>query len=115
MQRGLEGRTLSSQSPALSQSTGGPQFDGVTTAYLYDLFGGRWPALAAFLVCYFLAAVLGYHFKVDLAIPALMWPAAGVLFSALWMTDTRVWPVLLLVQVLADTAVSGLFVHPLSY
>jgi signal transduction histidine kinase len=111
----MEGRTLSSQSPALSQSTGGPQFDGVTTAYLYDLFGGRWPALAAFLVCYFLAAVLGYHFKVDLAIPALMWPAAGVLFSALWMTDTRVWPVLLLVQVLADTAVSGLFVHPLSY
>lgn len=100
------------QPPVLPEDARGARHDGLTSGYLYAQLGGRTRALVYFTLCYFAAACLGYHFKVDLAIPALMWPAAGVLFSALWMTDTRDWPVLLAAQVVADLAATFTFLHP---
>jgi signal transduction histidine kinase len=55
---------------------------------------------------------LGYHFRADLAVPAVLWPAAGVLFSALWMCERRAWPLVLLVQICADLAVTAFFMSP---
>lgn len=86
--------------------------NGVAWDYIVALFGGRFPALAAFGLGYAGMVWLGYHFKSDLAVPAVMWPAAGVLFAALWACEVRFWPIVLMTQVAIDVAVSFLFLHP---
>jgi len=63
--------------------------NGVAWDYIVVLFGGRWRALVAFGLGYAGMAWLGYHFKSDLAVPAVIWPAAGVLFAALWACEVR--------------------------
>ena len=80
--------------------------------FVMGIFGGPWRALAAFAFCYAAMSALGYHFRADLGVPAVLWPAAGVLFSALWMCERRFWPLLLLLQIGADVASTAVFVHP---
>lgn len=74
---------MSRSEPEPANDVHGAQFDGATWNNILRIFGGRWRALAAFGFCYALMTALGYHFRSDPGIPAVMWPAAGVLFSAL--------------------------------
>jgi signal transduction histidine kinase len=90
----------------------GARFDRETWDFILRIFGGPWRAIGVFALCYAAMSALGYHFKVDLSMPAVMWPAAGVLFSALWFFELRWWPWLLLAQVAADLGVTALVMDP---
>lgn len=98
--------------PATQEHRAHPNSDAWDFVVL--LSGGRWRALIAFGLGYAGMVWLGYHFKPNLAVPAVMWPAAGVLFSALWVCELRLWPIVLITQVMIDVAVSLLFLQPFS-
>jgi len=61
--------------------------------------------LAVFAAMHALLVFLGYALKADIRDPAVMWPAAGLLFVFLWLSPPRRWPALLLAQVVVELGV----------
>jgi signal transduction histidine kinase len=74
--------------------------------------GGLAGVLATFLLLYLLLVLLGYLCKETGNELTLLWPAAGLLFSALWLSPLRLWPVYLLMQFAVEMAVGPLFQEP---
>ncbi|MEO6185696.1 MAG: MASE1 domain-containing protein [Steroidobacteraceae bacterium] len=75
-------------------------------------FGGRAGVLIAFFVAYATLVWLGYEFKESVSEPAVMWPSAGLLFAALWLSDRSLWPAVLLVQLGVEMSFAALLQHP---
>jgi signal transduction histidine kinase len=75
-------------------------------------FGGRAGVLTAFLVAYTTLIWLGYEFKETIHEPAVMWPSAGLLFAALWLSDRSFWPALLLVQMVVEMSFAAVLQMP---
>jgi signal transduction histidine kinase len=75
-------------------------------------FGGPIGVLAAFLVAHATLVACGYAFKESIAEPAVMWPSAGTLFVALWLSDRRFWLAFLALHVLVEIAFAALLQDP---
>jgi signal transduction histidine kinase len=75
-------------------------------------FGGRIGVLAAFLVAHAVLVGLGYAFKESISAPAVMWPSAGLLFAALWLSDRAFWPAFLALHVLVEFSYAALLQEP---
>jgi signal transduction histidine kinase len=75
-------------------------------------FGGPIGVLAAFLVAHATLVACGYAFKETIAEPAVMWPSAGALFAALWLSDRRFWPAFLGLHVLVEFSFAALLQDP---
>ncbi len=75
-------------------------------------FGGRIGVLAAFLVAHATLVWLDYSFKESISAPAVMWPSAGLLFAALWLSDRRFWPAFLALHVLVEFSFAALMQDP---
>ncbi len=75
-------------------------------------FGGPIGVLAAFLVAYILLVWLGYEFKESISEPAVMWPSAGLLFAALWLSDRIYWPAFLALHVAVEFSFAALLQAP---
>jgi signal transduction histidine kinase len=74
--------------------------------------GGVPGVMAAFLVLYLLLVLLGYLCKETGNELTLLWPAAGLLFSALWLSPARLWPAYLVMQVAVEIMVGSFFQEP---
>jgi signal transduction histidine kinase len=75
-------------------------------------FGGGLGVLAAFLVAHSLLVWLGYEFKESISEPAVMWPSAGLLFAALWLSDRNYWPAFLALHVVVEFSFAALLLDP---
>ena len=75
-------------------------------------FGGRAGLLITFFVAYAALVWCGYEFKESIGEPAIMWPSAGLLFAALWLSDRSFWPALLLVQLVVEMSFAALLQQP---
>jgi signal transduction histidine kinase len=64
--------------------------------------GGRYGVLAAFAAAYALLIWLGYQFKEPEQQLTIMWPAAGLLFTALWVSPRQWWPAFIGIQVAVE-------------
>ena len=62
--------------------------------------------LAAFAMIYALLVALGYGLRETLLQLTVVWPAAGLLFSVLWFTPRRIWPLILAVQLLVEIGIN---------
>ena len=82
------------------------QQDAVTRrglwAAILERLGGGMALLAAFAVAYALLIWLGYLFREPEQQLTIMWPAAGLLFTALWVSERKWWPVFLGIQVAVE-------------
>jgi signal transduction histidine kinase len=74
--------------------------------------GGRWGVITIFTALYALLYAAGYEFKESLEEPTVMWPAAGLLFSALWLSDRSFWPAYLLVHAIVAMSFSAAMQSP---
>lgn len=63
--------------------------------------------IVAFTVTHALLVWLGYAFKGDPSEPTVMWPAAGLLFAALWLSARSFWPVLLAAHAVVELGVGA--------
>lgn len=77
-------------------------------------FGGPVGVLAAFLFAHAALVYLGYAFKENISEPTVMWPSAGLLFSALFLADRRFWPAFLGVHVLVEFSFAAMLQDPFS-
>jgi signal transduction histidine kinase len=79
------------------------QQDAVTRhrvwATILERLGGRAGVLVAFAVAYALLVWLGYLFREPEQQLTIMWPAAGLLFTALWVSDRQWWPAFIGIQI----------------
>lgn len=75
-------------------------------------FGGRAGVLIAFIVAYAALVGLGYEFKESVSEPAVMWPSAGLLFAALWLSERSFWPAVLLAQLVVEMSCAALLQNP---
>jgi signal transduction histidine kinase len=75
-------------------------------------FGGRVGVLAAFLVAHAVLVGLDYAFKESIGAPAVMWPSAGLLFAALWLSDRSFWPAFLALHVLVEFSYAAVLQDP---
>ncbi|MEO8315209.1 MAG: MASE1 domain-containing protein [Pseudomonadota bacterium] len=68
--------------------------------------------LAAFAVAHAVLVWCGYAFKESIAEPSVMWPSAGLLFAALWLSPRRFWPLFLALHVLVEFSFAAVLQHP---
>ena len=61
-------------------------------------------SLAGFGVVYSLLVMLGVELRENSQQLTIIWPAAGMLFMALWLSPRRNWPWILLVQIAVEIA-----------
>jgi signal transduction histidine kinase len=78
-------------------------------------YGGRIGLVAAFAVAHALLVLLSYELKESLNVPALMWPAVGLLFVTLWLTPRSLWPAILVTQYSIEAVVAALPPEPFDY
>ncbi len=64
--------------------------------------------LAVFALTYALLIWLGYLFKEPEQQLTIMWPAAGLLFTALWVADRKWWPVFIGIQIAVELLLGAL-------
>lgn len=74
--------------------------------------GGPVGVLAAFTLAHAVLVACGYAFKESISEPAVMWPSAGTLFAALWLSDRRFWPAFLALHVLVEISFAALLQDP---
>jgi signal transduction histidine kinase len=74
--------------------------------------GGPAGVLAAFTLAHVVLVACGYAFKETISEPAVMWPSAGTLFAALWLSDRRFWPAFLAIHVLVEISFAALLQDP---
>jgi signal transduction histidine kinase len=79
---------------------------------IVNRLGGSAGVLATFAVCYALLVWMGYQFMEPDQQRTIMWPAAGLLFFALWVSDLRWWPAFLGVQVAVEFLVGYVLNDP---
>lgn len=77
---------------------------GSPWAVLSDRLGGNARVLAAFAGLYAAAVICGLMPTAMTGSPILVWPATGVLLLALWFSERRLWPLILLIQVVLECA-----------
>ncbi len=70
-------------------------------------FGGRAGVLAAFVAAHAVLVWLGYAFKEDISEPTVMWPSAGLLFAALWLSARSFWPALLAAHLVVEFSIGA--------
>lgn len=75
-------------------------------------FGGRIGVFATFFVLHLLLVRCGYAFKESIAEPTVMWPSAGLLFAALWLSPRRFWPVFLALHALSEFSMAAMLHEP---
>lgn len=75
-------------------------------------FGGTAGVLAAFFIAHAALVWCGYAFKESISEPAVMWPSAGVLFAALWLSDRRLWPAFIALQIVVEMSFAALLQDP---
>jgi signal transduction histidine kinase len=75
-------------------------------------FGGPIGVMAGFLVATATLVWCGYAFKESVNEPTVMWPSAGLLFAALWLSDRRFWPAFILLQALVELSFAALMQDP---
>jgi signal transduction histidine kinase len=71
----------------------------------------RAAALAAFAVAYVALNIVGYKLRVQDGTLVIIWPAAGLLLVALFLTPPRIWPWLLSLQWVIGVLVDYLLAH----
>jgi signal transduction histidine kinase len=71
-------------------------------------------SLAGFGLVYCLLVLLGLEFRESSQQLTIIWPAAGLLFMALWLSPRRNWPWLLGVQVAVEVALAAVRVDHFS-
>jgi signal transduction histidine kinase len=74
--------------------------------------GGPAGVLAAFAVAHAVLVWCGYSFKEAITEPAVMWPSAGMLFAALWLSERRFWPAFIALHVVVETTFAALMQNP---
>jgi signal transduction histidine kinase len=74
--------------------------------------GGTAVAITGFAIAYTLLIYLGYEFKEDVRELTILWPAAGLLMSALWIGSVRLWPVFIAIQFGVELIFAWQRLHP---
>jgi signal transduction histidine kinase len=81
------------------------------SALAWDLmslgFGGRVVSLAGFALFYSVFVILGLVLREGSQQLTILWPAAGILFMALWMSPRRNWIWILGAQICAEFAIAA--------
>jgi signal transduction histidine kinase len=85
---------------------GGYDGSGPVWDYLGVGFSRRVVSLTVFCLCYSLLVLLGLVLRESSQQLTIIWPAAGLLFMALWFTRTRNWIWILAVQIAAEFAIA---------
>lgn len=81
---------------------------GSPWAVLSDRLGSSARVLAAFAGLYAVAVTLGLTPSAAIGGAIIIWPATGVLLLTLWFSERRRWPIILLIQVVLETALGPL-------
>jgi signal transduction histidine kinase len=79
---------------------------------LLIVFRNRPGIFATFAVAHAGLTLLGYSFKESIGDPAVMWPAAGLAFTLLWVSPRSTWPVFLALQFAVELAVGAMLQRP---
>src|SRR5580693_8689267 len=81
------------------------------SALAWDLMslgiGARVVSLAAFALLYSLFVILGLALRESSQQLTILWPAAGILFMALWQAPRRNWILILGVQMCVEFAIAA--------
>src|SRR5262245_58934941 len=82
---------------------------GSPWAVLSGRLGGNARVLCAFAVLYAVAVAYGVMPAGPVGGIVTIWPATGLLLLALWFSERRLWPVILLIQVVLETLIGPVF------